>query len=178
MIRLTLCVALLALNAAAAQNPAPPDVPASNPYPLEYWVSQKDGWTVKTGPCNSGPGNGDLCAWLVDFKLRPEDPPGYQPVDENNPDRSKRTDKMCGHLMMGGFHPAQDRDVTWDGGWIYDPDHGSTYSGKITLVDRDTVRLRGFIGVSLLGKTLVLHRQDKPPQLCSDPSWKPLRAEK
>ena len=171
MIRLALCFAVLSFNAAAAQNPAPPIQ-----YPTEYWVSEKDGWTVKTGPCNTDAS--DLCAWLVDFKLRPNDPPGYQPVDENNPDRKKRADKMCGHLMMGGFHPSDDRDVTWDGGWIYDPDHGSTYSGKITLVDRDTVRLRGFIGISLLGKTLVLRRHDKAPQLCGDPNWRPLRAEK
>ena len=85
---------------------------------------------------------------------------------------------MCDHLMMGGFHPSKDPDLTWDGGWIYDPDHGLTYSGKITLVDRNTVKLRGFIGISLLGRTLTLHRQDKPPQLCDDPNWKPLRAEK
>jgi len=171
MIRLALCFALLSFNVVAAANPAPPA-----PYPVEYWVSQKDGWTVKTGPCDAKQSDSGLCAWLVDFKLNPQDPPGFQPVDQHNPDRVKRSEKMCGHLMMGGFHPSQDRDVTWDGGWVYDPDHGSTYSGRITLVDRDTVRLRGFMGISLLGKTLILHRQDKPPQLCDDPNWKPLRA--
>lgn len=173
MIRLAFCFALLSLNVAIAANPAPPPVP----YPVEYWVSPKDGWTVKTGPCGPGTGESGLCAWLVDFKLKPNDPPGYQPVDEHNPDRNKRGDRMCGRLMMGGFHPSKDPDLTWDGGWIYDPDHGLTYSGKITLIDKETVKLRGFIGISLLGKTLTLHRQDKPPQLCGDPNWKPLRAE-
>jgi uncharacterized protein (DUF2147 family) len=177
MIRLALCFALLSLNVAAAPNPAHPAL-----YPTEYWVSPKDGWTVKTGPCDAGSGdtgldNSGLCAWLVDFKLKPNDPPGYQPVDEHNPDRKKRGDLMCNHLMMGGFHPSKDPDLTWDGGWIYDPDHGITYSGKITLIDRDTVKLRGFIGISLLGRTLVLHRQEKPPQLCDNADWKPLRAE-
>jgi len=171
MIRLALCFALLSFNVAAAANPAPAPF-----YPVEYWVSQKDGWTVKTGPCDTRSTDSGLCAWLVDFKLKPNDPPGYQPVDEHNPDRKKRGDRMCNHLMMGGFHTSDDPDFTWDGGWIYDPDHGSTYSGKIALVDKDTVRLRGFIGISLLGKTLMLHRQDKPPQLCDAPDWKPLRA--
>lgn len=156
MLRLPLCLALLSLNVMAAENPA-----ASSVYPTEYWVSQKDGWTVRTAPCDSG-----LCAYLVDFKLKPTDPPGYQPVDEHNPDRSKRGDRMCGHIMMGGFHPSKDPSVTWDGGWIYDPDSGSTYSGKITLVDQDTVKLRGFIGISLLGRTLVLHRQATVPNQC------------
>ena len=161
MLRLSLCFALLTLHAAAADNPAqvPPD-PATN-FPTEYWVSEKDGWTVKTAPCDSG-----LCAYLVDYKLNPGDPPGYQPVDEQNPDKSKRGDRLCGHIMMGGFHPSKDAGATWDGGWIYDPDHGSTYSGKITLVDAETVKLRGFIGISLLGRTLVLHRQATAPKLC------------
>ena len=166
MIRLSLCFALLLLNVAGGGNPA-----LAEPFPTEYWVSQKDGWTVKTASCD-----GALCAYLVDFKLKANDPPGYQPVDEHNPDKNKRQDKMCGHLMMGGFHPSTSKDVTWDGGWIYDPDHGLTYSGKITLVDNDTVKLRGYLGISLFGRTLVLRRQTAPPQLCDDPNWRPLRA--
>jgi len=166
MIRTSLSLVLLFLNVAAAANPAPP----AGSFPTEYWVSEKDGWTVRTASCD-----GALCAQLVDFKLKPNDPDGYQPVDEHNPDKSKRGDKMCGHIMMGGFHPSDDPD-TWDGGWIYDPDHGSTYSGKITLVDKDTVKLRGFLGISLLGRTLVLHRQATAPQLCDAPNWTPARA--
>jgi uncharacterized protein (DUF2147 family) len=171
MIRLSLCFALLSLNAATAANPAPLPAPTANSYPTEYWVSEKDGWTVRTGECDRA-----LCAWLVDFRLKPNDPDGYQPMDEHNPDRKKRGDRLCGHLMMAGFQPSKDSDQTWDGGWIYDPDHGLTYSGKITLVNRDTVKLRGFVGISLLGRTLMLHRQAAPPQLCDDPNWKPLRA--
>jgi uncharacterized protein (DUF2147 family) len=173
MLRLSLCFALLTLNAAAAANPAPAPAHPADSFPTEYWVSPKDGWTVKTAPCDDG----GLCAYLVDFKLKQGDPPGYQPVDEHNPDRKKRGDRLCNHIMMGGFHPSGDKG-TWDGGWIYDPDSGSTYSGKITLVDKDTVQLRGFIGIALLGRTLVLHRQATPPQLCDDPNWKPARSAK
>src|ERR1700754_1161684 len=114
MIRLSLCFAFLSLNVANAASPAP-----SVPYPTEYWVSQKDGWTVKKAPCENA-----LCAWLVDFKLKPSDPPGYQPVDAHNPDHKKRSDRLCNHIMMGDFRPAKDPNVTWDGGWGYDPDHG------------------------------------------------------
>ena len=166
MVRLLLCFALLLLNAAAAANPAP-----AEPFPTEFWVSQTYGWTVETAPCGSG-----LCGYLVDFKLKPDAPSGYQPVDAHNPDRTKRGDRMCGHIVMGGFHPSKDPNVTWDGGWVYDPDNGTTYSGKITLVDKDTVRLRGYLGIPLLGRTLVLHRQAAPPQLCDDPKWRPVRA--
>ena len=165
MIRLFIGTALLLVSAAGAKAAAP-NVPAgeSTPgaaYPTEYWTSDKDGWSVKTVPCGDA-----LCAYLVDFKLKPTDPPGYQPVDEHNPDRNRRRDKMCGHIMMGDFRPSESADTTWDGGWIYDPDSGTTYSGKITIVDQNTVRLRGFIGISLLGRTLVLRRQTALPNQC------------
>ena len=140
-------------------------VPA--PYPTEYWTSDKDGWSVKTAPCDSG-----LCAYLVDFKLKPTDPPGYQPVDEHNPNPARRQDKMCGHIMMGGFQASKSAGTTWDGGWIYDPDSGTTYDGKITIVDQNTVKLRGFIGISLLGRTLVLRRQAELPKQCTGQTGK------
>jgi uncharacterized protein (DUF2147 family) len=68
--------------------------------------------------------------------------------------------------MMGGFTWSKSGGTTWDGGWIYDPDSGTTYDGKITIVDQNTVKLRGFIGISLLGKTLVLRRQAELPKQC------------
>jgi uncharacterized protein (DUF2147 family) len=158
------CTALLVLSASSAFAATPDPTPSSVPaYPTEYWTSDKDGWSVKTAQCGDA-----LCAYLVDFKLKPTDPSGYQPVDAQNPDRNKRQDKLCGHQMMGGFHPSKSAGTTWDGGWIYDPDSGSTYDGKITVVDRDTVRLRGFIGISLLGRTLDLHRQATLPKQCTD----------
>jgi len=158
------CAALLFITAGTAFA-APPDALAGSlpVYPTEYWTSDKDGWSVKTAPCGDA-----LCAYLVDFKLKPTDPPGYQPIDEHNPDRNKRQDKLCGHQMMGGFHPSKSAGTTWDGGWIYDPDSGSTYDGKITIVDQNTVRLRGFIGISLLGRTLELHRQATLAKQCTD----------
>ena len=161
-VRIFLYVTTSLLSATAAHAATPDALVGALPvYPTEYWTSDKDGWSVKTAPCGDA-----LCAYLVDFKLKPTDPPGYQPVDEHNPDKSKRQDKMCGHLMMGGFHPSKSKDITWDGGWIYDPDSGSTYDGKITIVDQNTVKLRGFIGISLFGKTLVLRRQAELPKQC------------
>jgi len=166
MIRLFVgSVLLLATVAAAGEAAADPGASGSAAdaaYPTEYWTSDKDGWSVKTATCGDA-----LCAYLVDFKLKPTDPPGYQPVDEHNPDRTRRQDKMCGHMMMGDFHPSKSSGATWDGGWIYDPDSGTTYDGKITIVDQNTVKLRGFIGISLLGRTLVLRRQAELPNQCT-----------
>jgi uncharacterized protein (DUF2147 family) len=166
MIRAALpAAAFLAIT--VAQPCAAADAPADNPvataaYPTEYWTNDKDGWSVKTAACGTA-----LCAYLVDFKPKPDQPAGYQPVDRQNPDQNRRQDKLCGRQMMGGFQPAKDTGATWEGGWIYDPDSGTTYSGKITLVDRNTVRLRGFVGISLFGRTLELHRQAAIAKSCA-----------
>jgi uncharacterized protein (DUF2147 family) len=53
--------------------------------------------------------------------------------------------------MMYGFAYAG-RNI-WKGGRIYNPDNGRTYSGIITLISPDTLHLRGFFIVSLLGRT-------------------------
>ena len=98
------------LPCAAADTPA--DKPAAAAaYPTEYWTNDKDGWSVKTAACGTA-----LCAYLVDFKPKPDEPAGYQPVDRQNPDKNRRQDKLCGHQMMGGFQPSNDKGATWDGG--------------------------------------------------------------
>ena len=38
-------------------------------------------------------------------------------------------------------------------GTVVDPENGKEYKGKIWAVNKDTLRMRGFIGISLLGRT-------------------------
>ena len=71
--------------------------------------------------------------------------------DVLNPDPALRHRKLNGLTFMQGF--VYSGDHRWNGGTIYDPNSGKTYRGTITLVDRDTMKLRGFIGVSLFGRT-------------------------
>lgn len=72
-------------------------------------------------------------------------------LDSHNPDQSKRTQPLRGQLIMQGLRHAG--DGKWTGGTIYDPDSGSTYRCKVELRNDGTLKVRGFIGVSLLGKT-------------------------
>jgi len=46
----------------------------------------------------------------------------------------------------------------WSGGSIYDPDTGHTYSCKLELLDPNKLKVRGFLGVSLLGRTQIWTR--------------------
>lgn len=81
----------------------------------------------------------------------PGDPMAGQPkVDRENPDEAKRTQPILGLRIMDGFAYAGDQ--VWEDGTIYDPESGKTYSCKMTLVG-ETLRVRGYIGISLLGRT-------------------------
>lgn len=46
----------------------------------------------------------------------------------------------------------------WKGGTLYDPTDGKSYRGIITLPAKDELHVRGYIGISLFGRTTVWHR--------------------
>jgi uncharacterized protein (DUF2147 family) len=58
---------------------------------------------------------------------------------------------LRGITILQGFHYAGEQ--VWQGGTIYDPNSGKTYKSTITLVDRNTLKVRGFVGVSLFGRS-------------------------
>jgi len=59
---------------------------------------------------------------------------------------------ILGMVFMRNFHPDGD---DWVGGTVVDPENGKEYQGKIWTVGKDSMHLRGFIGVSLFGRTEV-----------------------
>lgn len=76
---------------------------------------------------------------------------GKQRTDANNPDKTKRNSLIIGLVMLTGF--KFDGDDEWKGGDIYDPESGKTYSSYMYLKDRNTLKVRGYVGVSLFGRT-------------------------
>ena len=76
-------------------------------------------------------------------------------LDEKNPDPALRDRLLVGALILREFRYQGDND--WSGGRIYDPDSGHEYRSYMRLDDdgRDmnTLRLRGYVGISLLGRT-------------------------
>jgi uncharacterized protein (DUF2147 family) len=76
---------------------------------------------------------------------------GKQRTDGNNPDKSKRNNPIIGLLMLTGF--KFDGDDEWKGGDIYDPESGKTYSSYMYIKDNNTLKVRGYVGVSLFGRT-------------------------
>lgn len=85
--------------------------------------------------------------WLKD----PNDEKGKPLLDDKNPDQSLNRRPLMGTEVLKGFNYTE--DGVWEGGTIYDPKTGKTYSCTISLMSRDKINVRGFVGISLLGRT-------------------------
>ncbi|NTU93218.1 MAG: DUF2147 domain-containing protein [Chlorobiaceae bacterium] len=76
-------------------------------------------------------------------------------LDAKNPDPSLRSRLIVGMVILRDFRYKGEND--WSGGRIYDPDSGNEYRSYMRLDDdgrdRNVLRLRGYIGISLLGRT-------------------------
>lgn len=90
--------------------------------------------------------------WLEEPNYADEDPMAGKPkVDRENPDESKQGQPIIGLEIMQGF---QFDGEEWVEGEIYDPEKGKTYSCYMALKgDGKKLKVRGFVGVSLLGRT-------------------------
>jgi len=86
-----------------------------------------------------------VCARLVALGMQ-----APSRVDANNPDAAQRTRSLCGLRIGSNFHLIDPNHA--DGGQLYDPKTGKTYSGSMTSAG-DSLKLRGYIGIKLFGKT-------------------------
>jgi len=87
----------------------------------------------------------------------PNEDPSRPDMDIHNPDPALRGQPLIGLNIFSGF--SYDGNGAWSGGFIYDPNSGKTYRGKLKLTSKDTLKLRGYIGISLLGRTETWTRQ-------------------
>ncbi len=117
------------------------------------WVTP-DRSVVEVLPCSDGA----LCARLL--SLGRSDAPK---TDLNNPDAAMRTRALCGLTIGTGFMP-DGADKAKDGK-IYDPESGKTYSGQMQG-QGDTLKLRGYVGTPLFGRTETWHRANGVPVAC------------
>ena len=85
------------------------------------------------------------------WMLNPNDENGDPKTDPLNPNQDLRKRSRLGMVMMHGFTYV-DNNV-WDNGELYDPKKGKTYTGMITLKDANTLDLRGYIGLSFIGRS-------------------------
>jgi uncharacterized protein (DUF2147 family) len=94
---------------------------------------------------------GDKYFGKITWLQVPHDPAGKPKVDTKNPDEKNRTQPLLNLVILKDF-TFNGKDE-WSNGHIYDPSGGKTYNCYIKLKDWNTMKVRGFIGVSLLGRT-------------------------
>lgn len=76
---------------------------------------------------------------------------GKPVLDANNADKSKRNQPILGIKLIEGF---KYKNGTWEEGKIYDPRNGKYYSSVIKKKSADVLEVRGFVGFSMIGRTV------------------------
>ena len=76
--------------------------------------------------------------------------------DENNPDPDKRDRPIEGLTIFKGLKCTETN--TLEDGTLYDPESGDEYSGWMELKDDNTLKVRGYMGISMLGRTEYFER--------------------
>jgi uncharacterized protein (DUF2147 family) len=84
-------------------------------------------------------------------------PTGAAKVDRHNPEPGLRNRPIMGLKVIDGLREAG--DSLWNDGTCYDPQSGNTYQCKLHLDSPTELKVRGFIGISLIGRTFMLTRE-------------------
>jgi uncharacterized protein (DUF2147 family) len=110
------------------------------------WLTEEKSGVVEIYSC----GDGAFCGRLLWVRIKPSDRNPHA-LDNRNSMPALRDRPLCGLVMMWGFRPNGENQ--WSDGSLYDPESGSTYRGKMTLRPDGTLSLRGYVGISLFGRS-------------------------
>ncbi len=120
------------------------------------WLTEGGASKLEIAPC----GDNKACARVIWIKnptyVNGKDGPvGTEKIDRQNPDPSLRSRPILGLQVMEGLTLEGE---WWKNGSCYDPQTGRTYQCKMQLESPTELKLRGFIGFSLLGRSYTLTR--------------------
>src|SRR6266851_2164665 len=120
---------------------------ASAASPVGLWYAEGGAAEVEIRPCSDG-----LCGKII-WLRSPIGDDGCELRDDKNPDLNARNRKIVGLEILRDLKTADDEGNEWAGGTIYDPTSGRTYSCRLRMDGTDKLKLRGYLGISLLGRT-------------------------
>ena len=83
----------------------------------------------------------------------PNHPDGTPKYDDKNPDPELRKVKSDHVVLLKNFTYDEKNDI-WVGGTIYDPEEGKTYKCKLNFESPNKLKVRGYIGIPALGKSM------------------------
>jgi uncharacterized protein (DUF2147 family) len=130
--------------------------------PTGWWLDESKSGGILIQPC------GDKMCGTLGWMLHPLTDKGQTKIDSKNPDAKLRSRPICGLQIMSGFTKSGPGE--WEDGSIYNPDDGETYQSHFALLEDGTLKLRGFVGISLLGRSQIWTRPTETPTLCPPPS--------
>lgn len=116
----------------------------SSEEPVGFWLTQNGDSVVELYKKS-----GCICGRVV-WLENPTDSNGVAWKDVHNPDTLLRSREVMGLEVLNGFKYTG--DARYKGGKIYDAKTGYTYSCTMWL-KKAALKVRGYIGVPLLGKT-------------------------
>ena len=119
---------------------------------LGAWATEGEKSHVTITACED-----KLCGTIIWLK-EPLTEAGEPKHDANNPDDALKTRPIICLPLLAGFVPGDEEDNVWENGTIYNPEDGELYSCVLTLLDAGTLKVRGFVGLPLFGKTQIWKR--------------------
>lgn len=120
--------------------------------PIGVWTNEDGKAKFEIYKC----GGDKLCGKII--SLREPNRNGKPKMDDNNPNKSLRNRPLMGLEFLKGFE--YDGDNKWDDGTIYDPESGKTYSCYMKMISKDKMEVKGYIGISLIGRAQTWTRVD------------------
>lgn len=116
-----------------------------------FWMNHEQTAKIKIFKAANGKFYGNI-VWLKEPNKN-----GHPKIDHNNPDASKRNQPLVNLQVLKGFSKTEEN--IYEDGTIYNPKNGKTYSSKITCKG-NTIDIRGYIGISLIGRSTVWERAE------------------
>lgn len=144
-----ICILALMLATLASPAVAAPERTAGGDV-RGLWVDHREGDLRKVAVWIEDCEN-LLCGRIYWLK-KPLSAQGQAKRDKHNPDAALRDRPLCGLKILSGFRRVT--ESTWGGGHIYNASDGRTFSSTISLEHDGSLRIRGYVGISLFGKTV------------------------
>ncbi|MEM8792425.1 MAG: DUF2147 domain-containing protein [Pseudomonadota bacterium] len=125
------------------------------------WLTGKRKVAVSIFPC------GDAYCGRIDWLAKPRYRGGELKIDRENPDPALRERPWCGIDIISGLR--RKKSGVWSSGQVYNPKDGNTYDLEIKEKG-ESLKVRAYLGVKLLGKTEVWVRAPADVPGCEEVS--------
>jgi uncharacterized protein (DUF2147 family) len=149
MLRRSLVIALVALSLARAVSAADNGKTRPGDAIIGEWWTENNQGRVSFARYNDGTYRGTTTC--CEHKHDKENPN----IDIHNPKPELRNRSTVGIVLIWNL---KYEDGQYIDGHVYNPRDGKTYRMKIQIIDKETLKIRGYMGIELLGQTQIWKR--------------------